>query len=288
MNEEKCKMCPLGKHEKILVAIDVSKYTEIVANQALNIASYCGSSLFALTVVEISPDSMAMADLPFDFIAEKMDKEARTTLDKVKAEAEKRNVGCETFLLHGLPPHRHIVEMAKDKEVDVIVIGTHGRTGLKKLLMGSVAARVIGYAPCSVLIVPLEGAVSLKNILVATDGSKYSEAAVKEAINIAKACPSVFTVICVVKPGRPHEYREEAEKIVNQVKQEASQAGVEGEAIVRIGEPHEVIVEIAKEKNVGTIVIGRHGRTGLKKLLMGSVTERVIGFSPCGVLVVPS
>jgi len=282
MNEETCKMCPLGKHEKILVAIDVSEYTEIVANQALNIAGYCGSILFALSVIEISAESMAMAgSLPF---VEKMDKEARTTLDKIKAEAEKRNVGCETFVRHGLQPHRYIIEMAEEKEVDAIVIGTHGRTGLKKLLMGSVAARVIGYTPCSVLVVPLK---ALKNILVATDGSKYSEAAVKEAINIAKACPSVFTVICVVKPGRPHEYREEAEKIVNQVKQEASQAGIEGEAIVRIGEPHEVIVEIAKEKNVGTIVMGRHGRTGLKKLLMGSVTERVIGFSPCGVLVVP-
>ncbi|MDL1966383.1 MAG: universal stress protein [Candidatus Desulfofervidus auxilii] len=285
MNKETCKMCPLGKHEKILVAIDVSEYTEMVANQALNLAGYCRSTLFALTVIEISPESMAMAgSLPF---VEKMDKEARTTLDKIKAEAEKRNVDCETFVRHGLQPHRYIVEMAEEKEVDAIVIGTHGRTGLKKLLMGSVAARVIGYTPCSVLVVPLKGTISLKNILVATDGSKYSEAAVKEAINIAKACPSVFTVICVVKPGRPHEYREEAEKIVNQVKQEASQAGIEGEAIVRIGEPHEVIVEIAKEKNVGTIVMGRHGRTGLKKLLMGSVTERVIGFSPCGVLVVP-
>ena len=286
MNKETCKMCPLGKHEKILVAIDISEYTEMVANQALNLAGYCRSTLFALTVIEISVELMAMASsLAF---VEKMDKEARATLDKIKAEAEKRNVGCETFVRHGLQPQRYIVEMAEEKGVDAIVIGTHGKTGLKKLLMGSVAARVIGYAPCSVLVVPLKGVVSLKNILVATDGSKYSEAAVKEAINIAKACPSAFTVICVVKPGRPSEYREEAEKIVNQVKQEASQAGIEAEAIVQIGEPHEVIVEVAKEKNIGTIVMGRHGRTGLKKLLMGSVTERVIGFSPCGVLVVPS
>jgi len=83
-------MCPLGKHEKILVAIDVSEYTEMVANQALNLAGYCRSTLFALTVIEISPESMAMAgSLPF---VEKMDKEARTTLDKILKWLKKRKL----------------------------------------------------------------------------------------------------------------------------------------------------------------------------------------------------
>ena len=83
----------------------------------------------------------------------------------------------------------------------MIILGRRGRTGLKRLMMGSVTARVIGHAACNVLVVPRAAKVEFKNILVATDGSKYSAAAASEAIGLAKRNGSKLTVISVVPLG---------------------------------------------------------------------------------------
>ena len=87
-------------------------------------------------------------------VEEKLKKEAAGLLEKVKERAAEENVSCETIVHVGGQPHQFIVKEAKEKNIDMIVMGTHGRTGLKKLIMGSVAQKVIGYAPCSVLVVP--------------------------------------------------------------------------------------------------------------------------------------
>lgn len=126
-----------------------------------------------------------------------------------------------------------------------------------------------------------------EKILVATDGSAYSEAAVKEAINIASVCDSKLSVVCAIKGQRPAKYRTEAEKIVEKVVKSAGKSNIQAEEIVREGEPYEVIADLAREKKADIIIMGRYGRTGLTKLLMGSVTQRVIGHTPCAVLVVP-
>jgi len=278
-----CKLCPLGKHERILVATDGSEYSEAAVTQAIALASKCRSTLYVLTVVEVNVEFMGIAPA----LMERLDKEAKTIIDNVQTKAAEANIECNPLVRHGEQPYKFIVDIAQQEGIDVVVIGTHGKTGLKKLLMGSVAAKTIGYAPCPVLVIPPTALISLKNILVATDGSKYSEAAVKEAINIAQACGSTLTVLCVVKPERPSGYMEEAKSIVEKVKQEAAQAGIDATTEVREGEPYEEIVNVAKEKNIDLIVMGRYGRTGLKRLLMGSVTERVIGHATCGILVIP-
>jgi nucleotide-binding universal stress UspA family protein len=87
-------------------------------------------------------------------LMEKMSQDGREILDKAKKRIEEENIACETIIHMGGQPHEFIVQEAKDKSIDLIVMGTHGRTGLKKLVMGSVVQRVIGNAPCSVLVVP--------------------------------------------------------------------------------------------------------------------------------------
>ena len=80
----------------------------------------------------------------------------------------------------------------------MIIMGRRGRTGLKRLMMGSVTARVIGHAPCNVVVVPRAAKLEFRNVVVATDGSKYSDAAASEAISIAKLCGANLIVISVV------------------------------------------------------------------------------------------
>jgi len=74
-------------------------------------------------------------------------------------------------------------------------------------------------------------------------------------------------------------------EILKSVQAKAEAQGVQIHTVVREGEPHKMITDVAKQEGVSLILMGSHGRKGLTRLLMGSVTERVIGFAPCPVLV---
>ena len=149
MTEEQLA-CPLTKGEKILVAVDGSIYNEIALDQAISMATICNSQLFAIHVVEAYPKHLESAPN----LEDEIKKAGMAFLEKVKERAAKKDVSCETILQVGGQPHEFIVKEAKRKEIDLIVVGTHGRSGLKKLFMGSVAQKVIGHTPCSVLVVP--------------------------------------------------------------------------------------------------------------------------------------
>ena len=148
--EEDLLSCPLTRGEKILVAVDGSKHSEKALDQAISMGKICNSQIFALTVVDLYPEQLAIAPA----LGEKMSEEARDLLDRVKQKIEQENIPCETIVHIGGQPHRFIVEEAKNKGIDLIVMGTHGKSGLKKLLMGSVTERVIGHAPCTVMVTP--------------------------------------------------------------------------------------------------------------------------------------
>lgn len=134
----------------------------------------------------------------------------------------------------------------------------------------------------------------LEKLLLSADGLKYSEAAINRAIGFAKSYGSEMKVISVVDvteefvaraPGALEGLVKNAKDIVEDVKKKVSSEGIKAEGIVREGEAYRVITELASKEKVGIIVMGSHGRTGLKRLLMGSVTEKVIGYAPCPVLV---
>lgn len=132
-------------------------------------------------------------------------------------------------------------------------------------------------------------------ILIATDGSKYSDVAVAKAIDLAKLHGSGITIISVVNvteelmaqaPAAVEKLVKKAEKIVEVIVKIAAESGIEAEGLVREGEPCKIITEIAKNYDVDIIIMGSHGRTGLSRLLMGSVTERVVRYAECAVLIV--
>ena len=113
-------------------------------------AKVCNSELFAITVIDLYPEVLEVAPA----LQERLSKESREILDRAKERAEQGNISCETIVHIGGQPHEYIVREAKNRDADLIVMGTHGRTGLKKLIIGSVAERVIAHAPCAVLVTP--------------------------------------------------------------------------------------------------------------------------------------
>lgn len=191
------------------------------------------------------------------------------------------DVNCEILVHKGEDPYREIIDEAVKNKVDMIVMGTHGRIGLKRFVMGSVTGNVIGHAPCKVLVVPTGAKIDYDMVLAATDGSIHGDVAVSDAVAIAKTCDSSLVVLSVAPS---EEGISTAEEIVKQAMEIANREGVRKEGIVLRGKADEVIVEVTKQKNAGLILMGNHGRTGLMSALMGSVTERVLGHGHTAVL----
>ena len=271
--------CPIGKLEKLLLATDRSEYSEGAVREAINFAKTCSSRLSVLSVLETNPEYETIGSKFF----EQEEKEALQNLESVKARAAKEGVNCDTVLLEGGGPAGSIVDFAAEKKVDMIVVGRRGRKGLAKLLIGEVASKVIGHAPCKVLVVPRAAVIKYKNILVATDGSAHGNAAVSEAIAIAKRTGSNLIALSAM---RDESEREEAHKHVRTAVELAQKEGVPAEALTPLGRSFNTIVETAGGRGVDLIVMGNYGKTGVKKLLMGSATEKVIGLAGCAVLVV--
>ena len=292
--------CPAKKLEKLLVSTDGSEFSEGAVREAINLAKNCSIKLFAVSVVETNPEYEAIAPQ----LVEKAEKEARLHLESIKSRASKEGVDCEIMVCQGEEPHKCIIEEAEKNKVNMIVLGRRGRKGFKRLMMGSETARVIGHSPCNVnvLVVPRAAKLNFNNVLVATDGSRYGDAAVSEAVNIAGSCNSRLIVMSVIPSETESPFdivhlemhkdliseRESkaAEEIVKAAKALAEKQGVSVRGFILAGRPYEAIIETAKENKADLIVVGSHGRTGLAKLLMGSVTERVIGLTECAVLVV--
>ncbi|MDH4163405.1 MAG: universal stress protein [Nitrospirota bacterium] len=289
---------PITNTERLLLTTDGSEFSEGAVREAISLAKQCSSKLTALSVVEVNAEFEALAP---QFI-EKQEKEARQNLEKVAAQAKKEGVACEYTVFDGEDAYKVITDEAAKTKASMIIMGRRGRKGLKRLVMGSNTARVIGHASCNVLVVPRAAQVDFKSVVVATDGSPFSVAAASEALGIAKRNKCRLTVVSVVPAelAAPTDIdfasvsREKladaemqaAEKNAKAVKDAAQKEGIDVKAFVMTGKPADAIIETAKDAKADLIVVGSHGRTGLDRLLMGSVAERVIVLANCAVLVV--
>src|SRR5574340_477836 len=188
------QLCPIAKLERLVLPTDGSEFSEGAVREAINLAKTCSSKLLAVAVIETNPEYETIAPQ----LIEKAEKEARERLEAVKARALKEGVECEIIARQGEEPYRYIVEEAEKNKADRIVMGRRGRKGLKRLMMGSETAKTIGQATGNVLVVPRAARLEFKNMIIATDGSKYSAAAAPEAVSIAKRCSSGLIVISVV------------------------------------------------------------------------------------------
>lgn len=142
--------CGLKLHDSILVAYDGSRFSEAALSQAIEMAKACQSKLFVMHVVDLNVEYMAISS----GLEAKMEEEARKMLEQAEQTVQKAGYQCEVIMGYDDQPHRPIVEEASKRGVSLIVVGTHGRTGLAKVLMGSASQRIIGHAPCAVLVVP--------------------------------------------------------------------------------------------------------------------------------------
>ena len=282
------------KVKKMLVAIDGSESSMHALKESFKLAR---NEKSWITVVSVVPEYKGDLDLvAVGNVMASMRKPCENALHKADELARAEGALIKTVCEEG-EAYERIIDLAEAENCELIVMGRSGLSRLERVLVGSVTARVIGHSPIDVLVVPLTAEIGWNKILLATDGSRYSKAAAERAIDFAGEYGGELRVVSVVDV--PAEFYGEApdavEDLINKakgyaedVKRQAESAGIKAETFVREGETYKAILDLAKEQNVNAIVMGSHGRTGLKRLLMGSVTEKVIGYASCPVLVVKS
>lgn len=277
------QLSPLGRFETVLLATDGSEFSTGALRLALIIASRCGIQLTALTIVLSNPEYDAIAPQ----LALQAEVRAREILEEVSQAAAAAGVAVAPVIRHGQDPYLEIVQQSEEMQADLIVMGRRGRRGLARMMVGDATAKVCGHARCSVLVVPKAARMWERRILVATDGSRCSDAAAVAAGRLAALCGLPISVVSAVRPVHNQARQEEAIRVVERVKQAYRDDGLEVTALVEQADrPEEAIVQAAQGQGADLIVVGSHGRTGLRKVLLGSVSERVIGQAQGPVLVV--
>lgn len=283
----------MEKYRKILVAVDGSKSSKNAFRQACRIAREDGKRLTAVTTVPSLVDQFESLSVS-EKAAKALRAEGEKALSEIKSIADEEGVVVKTMLEEG-STHEVIMGLVEEEGYKLVVMGRVGKTRLQKAMMGSVTARVIGHVDADVLVVQKNIALSWEKALLPTDGSRFSAAATDKAIGIAKSYGGELAALGVVDVTEEFQTNapEAVERMVRKsradlekVKKKCDALGVPVETAVKEGEVYKAIIETANEKNSSVIIMGSHGRTGLARLLMGSVTEKVIGHTLCPVLVV--
>jgi nucleotide-binding universal stress UspA family protein len=187
-----------------------------------------------------------------------------------------------------------ILRMCGVAGCDLIVLGTHGRTGLRRILAGSVATAVVRGAPCPVLALRSrsgqKAAGQIQVILHPTDFSGVAETAGRFARSLARDLGARLIVLHVLPFSQlalPVDARGEREALDQlRTKLEGPDLKCPVETQLSRGDAAEEIVRIAGEIGCDLIVMGTHGRTGLRRLLLGNVAESVLPEAGCAVMVV--
>lgn len=275
-------LSPTGRFERILLAVDGSEFSDGAIRVAQAMAGKCGAELMVMSIGIVNPEYNSMVP-NLDDEAEKL---ARTNVDA--AIAAMPGVACKPIVRVGDDPAVEIVQVAEETRADVIVLGRHGRRGLARWKLGHATAKVVGNAPCPVLVVPRAAGMWTKRILVATDGSRYSELAAVTAGKLAEACHLPMTAVSAVHSGHSAERRQIAQAAVDAIIDGLKISGIEVRGYLPEGRPEQAILEAAGRDAADLIVVGSHGRTGLDRMLMGSISEKVLNQAQCPVLVVKS
>jgi nucleotide-binding universal stress UspA family protein len=281
-------------YDTIVVPTDGSTAAETATETALALARRFDASLHAINVVD--PNEVP-ADVAPEAAAEATQRGEATlsTLSDVAADA---GVSATTHVIETTESvYRAIIDYASDHGADLIVMGTHGRTGFNRLVLGSVTERTLRTSPVPVLTVHADVRLDpdFETILVPTDGSDAATVAVEHAITLAETTDAAVHVVYVVDltsvsggfgtPELLDALEETGQRAVDDAIDRAEDAGVRSvEASVLSGTPARATLDYAEERDIDLIVMGTHGRTGLDRYLLGSVTEKIVRVADVPVL----
>lgn len=283
-------------YRTIVAGFDDSQSSRAAVIEASNWIKKHGGRLILAHAVYFDTEEFGIAP---EQLGKRLKAGEKSCVQTKKMVTSEFGIDVQSLLCEGDPP-TVIVDIAKEKNADLIVLGTYGRRGLNRLLMGSVTSQVILNSPSDVLVVKkpcTECTGEYSSILVPFDGSLSSQKALNRAVQISGTCGSKITALYVIP--RYEEmigfYRtdsirnamtQEAQKILDTAKRIAARNGaVQIDLQIDEGHADTAITEKAKTGGIDLIVIGSHGYRGVNKAIIGSTAERVIIHAACPVLV---
>jgi len=298
------------KIRNILVPIDFSKMSIQVIEPAKWLAERFGASLHLIHIHESDYSASLMVPAS-PFSVTPYEQEAKESVGReLNALAHKYGVpAARCHLISGAPAFNEICGLAGEIRADLIVMPTHGRTGLEHMFLGSTAERTVRHSPSPVLVMRepsdrlSEHKAGYKKILVPVDFSGCSREGLQYAIRFARRFGAKLVVLHVVSLPysysselygvyQPHllagEVRKGATRQMQKFLQTIDLGGVKLQTAITMGSTVPEICSFAAKKNVNLIITSTHGLSGLKHVSTGSVAEQVVRHASCPVLVVPS
>lgn len=285
---------------KILCPIDFSPGSQQALRAAVRLSLDGDTELIVAHALYLSPLAFA-GESPFSTsVLDGMIANEESALAAAVRDAKDLGAPRVTEMFLQGPPWERICAVAEaDRDVDLIVMGTEGRTGLRRLLLGSVAEKVVRHAPCSVLAVRgRNGTSAFHRILCPIDFSEASRAAVHQAARLAQPNGLGITLLHVLDlpvryAGDPNVAgfvedldRQGARHLNEWAAELRTRTSAPVEARTRIGSPGpQTLSMLDSESTFDLVVVGSHGRTGVRRALLGSVAERIVRHAPCPVLV---
>jgi nucleotide-binding universal stress UspA family protein len=298
MSNDATEQTFLPKH--ILVPVDFSQSCLHGLTAAMELAWRFNAKLSVIHVVEHLPPGTYLVMDAGD-IEQEIESHAQKKLAEFVAKYVPDEMSVQQIVAIGKPFDK-VVEKATELACELIVVSTHGYSGLAHVLMGSNAERIVQHAPCPVLVMrahpgesslPSATATAFRWVLLPTDFSENSSKACPLAAAIAREFDAPLTLAHVL-PSMPiflEHYnaateRADADAQLQKFRTEHCDGILKVTTTLLEGNPPQSLCKEAESDDPGLIVIATHGLTAWKHALLGSTAERVVQYAPCPVLVV--
>jgi len=278
----------------ILLATDFSRTSKAALPYAAALAGWYGAKIFTVHVVPYEPYVVVPTEGPLPIDEDVVWNRAKQELEQFPPAGCFGGVQHEEILRRG-ELWAAISDVIRAKNIDLIVMGTHGRHGFKKLMLGSEAEKIYRQATCPVLTVgphvaqPTQTAWQAKRILFATDFSDASLRALPFAMSLAEENQASLTLVQMI-PLVPWQYKEAIEENTRKKLHDLipAEAWCKPEFVVGFDFPPEGIVGVAREREVDLIVMGvrKAAAAAIKAHLPWSTASAVVSAAPCPVLTV--
>jgi nucleotide-binding universal stress UspA family protein len=292
---------------KLAVGVDLSDSSLVAVGHAMSLARHVGAPLLLL-MVEVVPEEPEALPPSMRVSARRLQaaRQDRMAVDRQQLEdLRQRLAGQGVEISHmvggGIAGH-DLAPRAAEAGADLLVVGSHGRSGIGRLLLGSVAEKTVRLAPSSVLVVrgARDGAEGgYRRILVGSDFSPLADRALERALAVAAPGAHIEVLHAWQVPYDLSPDGSSAFALAELRDELAADIGRTGAALVETWRERDVpltfrsveaparhaLCERAAAMNADLIVVGCHGRRGLRRLMLGSVAETTVRHAPCSVLV---
>lgn len=270
-------------YHDVLVATDGGALAEAATRHAIEIASAFDATVHALSVV----NTTIAGNYPEERAA------AADAIEAVADSAEAAGLDSVTAVREAPRPYAAITDYRRENDLDLVAMGTHGRSGVKRYLLGSVAERVIRTAHVPVLAVPPTeaetGAPDYGTVLVPIDESDVADAAASHGLAVADRFGSTIHTVHATQVEGGDEDRPTAsvDRTLTEVTDRARAADLAATDHLDGDDPIPAIESAIDEYGVDLVAMGRHGESTVKRIVLGGITERLLRDVHVPVLVVP-